>query len=159
MKNSNIKFFLLLFLLPACAQIGRSSPAGDVSIDLTKTDEAIVMSVSAGGDKPVEIYNATVLSALPEDPGIVLAIEDIGGKKFDRCAMINPAYKSGEFALSTLRSGQPLSQSFEIASLARQYCLIPGEYVMQIHIKQPGKIYSSNSIRFKLSRDFRPQKM
>lgn len=157
MKNIKLSYALALLMpLAACADAPQVEVSKNVSIELISRGGFVDMKISNLTKKQIVLFNASNSVAMPDDPGLIIEIEDAHGGRVNRCAMINPAYEPGKFIETTLEPKKSLEQRFDKVSLARQYCMPPGLYAMRIYLRQAGFRYVSNKISFKLSVDVRP---
>ncbi|HCF2456844.1 TPA: hypothetical protein NIA41_000397 [Pseudomonas aeruginosa] len=146
MKNRAISYSLLLLLGAMSASCGKvvQQPAIKVSAEVDGTE--IDVLVTNKSLHSIQLVNPTFAVTPGNTNGIEVRIVDDHGVQVPICAMVEPIRNIQGDDLVTLRAGESIRQTFDVATLGRRFCLKNDRYEATFVLNQPPLTYTSNRV-------------
>ena len=145
-----LMLFIFIIVLAACSRGAKE----ELRLRLEDRDQEILFRVINQSGSTLKVENVDKLGLLPDEPGLRILITDQAGKAQPLCAMIDSVKTVGDIVYRDIGQGRYVEMGWSKDSLAKQYCLFPGKYLIKVNLVQSGKTYVSNEIIFE--NEFRP---
>lgn len=120
-----------------------------LSVTLSAAGDDLTMLVGNHVGDTVRVENIDVVAPSATAPGVVFAIRDAAGGAIARCGVPLPAQGAAPTG-TEMWPGTMSMHTFHVSTLARTYCLSPGEYRVTATLRQRDGAYVSNAAPFRV---------